>query len=148
MTLASLANGAYRQSTAIDLASLGAGSTRVGNLKLVVKLKIGTGASTTGYSQLWVVEFDGTTWGNGATGTDGSYTPDDVLDLPSPLWTFPTRTASTAYVSPMLDVPGTLGYPILGTKVAFIIGNFSGATFDATGTNFTVEYTPYQLQNV
>jgi len=144
MTLASLANNAYRQSTAVDFTS-----SLVGNLKLLIKVKTAaSGVSATGYSQVFVVEFDGTNWGNGASGTDASFTPDDVLNLPPPIWTIPTRTSAVVYTTPLLDVPALLGYPILGPKVAVVIGNFSGAAFDATGTNFLVEYTTYQFQNV
>lgn len=135
ITLASLANGAYRQSAAVD------NSTNL-YLDAVVTGKIKTGASgvsATGNVTLYLAGWDGTEYGNNASGSDASFTPDNVSNL-VPLYTIAAIANATTYYFPYISLAAFAGLLWLPQKWALILLNNSGAAFDATGGNHLLEY--------
>ena len=142
-TQASLANNAARASTAIDNSS---------NLfeDILVQETMETGSS--GVSATGIVNVfatgttdGGTTYGEGATGTDAAITltnPPNVqligtINTPS--------TASKQYKSTPMSVAKIFG-GVIPQKVVIIIQNLTGAAFNGTAGNFLLQYQGVQHQ--
>ncbi len=136
ITLASLANAAARQCTAI---------VNTSNLFLdaVVQVKIKTGAS--GVSSMGFVNIyaygtadNGTTYGEGLAGIDGSAT----LVIPSNLFLIGSITANanaTTYPSNPMAVAQAFG-GVLPEKWGIVVENLTGTGFDSTAGNFSAKY--------
>lgn len=129
ITLASLANGAGRCSTAIDNTSVNAISADI-----FVKIKTaGTMAAPNNFSVYLVRSEDGTTYDDAFSGSDAAFSPINA----SLLGILYTPTTATTY-------QGVFNTSILGDlprKFAIAVVNNSGATADTTAGNFAVTYT-------
>jgi len=128
ITLASLANGSGRCSTALDNTS---------NLDITadVGVKITTGGtSATGYVSVYLVRsYDGTSYDDAFGGTDGAFTPINAFFL----GTISTPATSTYYRTFDLGEYGLT----LPKKYAIAIVNSTGNTLSATGGNHEIKIT-------
>jgi hypothetical protein len=136
ITLASLTNNSSRQSTAI---------TNATNefLDALVQVKIRTGASgtsTTGVIEVFVYASadGGTTYTDGVTGTDGAFTPTSPSNL-RPLGAINAVANATTYIGGPWSVAQAFG-GTLPERWGIVVKNSTGATLDATGSNFAVFY--------
>lgn len=127
ITLASLANGSGRASTAID-------NSTGKYLSADVRVKITTGGtSATGYVSVYLIRSeDGTNYDDSFGGTDGAYTPVNALLLGTIL------TPATATYVKTFDT-AELGLT-LPAKWAIGIVNSTGNTLSATAGNHSVTY--------
>ena len=127
ITLVSLANAAQRQSTALD-------NTSDLFLDALVFLKIksaGSGPAAGSFANVYVygTADGGTTYSDGATGTDGTITltaPPNmrllgVINMPA---------VSTTYEAGPFSVAAVLGF--LPQKWGIVVENLSGGAFDGT----------------
>jgi hypothetical protein len=136
VTLASLANGSARASTAIDNSS---------NLyfDILVQLKVKSGASavsSTGTVNVYAVGSadGGTTYAEAATGTDAGIT------LTSPpnarlIGVINVVANATTYIGPLMSVAEAFGGSI-PDHVVIIVENKSGAALDSTEGNHAKFY--------
>ncbi len=141
-TLASLASAAARAATAIDNSS---------NLfeDLLVQLTSKSGAS--GTSATGVVNIyatgttdGGTTYGEGATGTDAAIT----LTSPPNVYLIGTVNMvanATTYKSTPFSVAKAF-YGVIPQKIVIIVQNLSGHALDTTAGNFLLQYQGVQHQ--
>jgi len=135
ITLASLASGSARASTAID-------NTTNLNVDYRVQIKAKTGASgtsATGYMNWYIVDSTdgGTTYGEGATGSDAAIT----LTVPTNAKLLATTnmvTNATTYIGDGGSV-AALFNGNCPKKFAVVASNQTGHALDATGTNFVVQ---------
>ena len=135
ITLAGLASTSARQSLAID------NSTTL-HIDALVTAKIKTGASgvlATGRVDVYAVGTTdgGTTWTDGANGTDAS------IALTAPpnaklLGSINAVAVATTYIGTFNVAQAFNGQ--LPQKWALVFVNNTGAALDATGTNFAVQY--------
>lgn len=144
LTLASLANAAYRQSTAVD-------NTSNLFLDVLVALKIKTnaaGTSATGYLNVYAygTADGGTTYTDGATGTDGAMTPTSPTNLKL-IGVINAVANGTTYNAGPFSVAAAFG-GVLPDHWGIVVQNNTAATLDATGGNFAVVYQGIQLQSV
>lgn len=143
ITLASLTNGSYRQSAAVD------NSTNLYlDALLTGKLKTGaSGVSATGVANIYLYGWDGTEYSNNASGSDAAFTP----DLQANLWQIATlqmtANATEYYLSP-IQIAAAAGMLHLPQKWGLIVFNGTGATFDATAGNFLLEFLGSNTQGV
>jgi hypothetical protein len=131
LTIASLANGSGRCSTAIDNSTNKYLSADIG-----LKIKTNAaGTSATGYVSVYLVRsYDGTTYDDAFSGTDAAYTPvNSVL-----LGTINAVANATTYYK-TFDT-GELGIT-LPKKWAIAIVNSSGAALDSTAGSHECKYT-------
>jgi hypothetical protein len=134
ITLASLANNAYRQSTAVD------NSTNLYIDALITgKIETGSGSSATGYVSLYLFGYDGTEYSNNAGASDAAFTPDAQANL-LPIYTLSTPAASTEYYLPPILVATFAGLLWLPQKWGIIVLNATGAALNATSGNHLIEY--------
>jgi hypothetical protein len=128
ITLASLANGSGRCSTALDNTS---------NLDITadVGVKVTTsGTSATGYVSVYLVRsYDGTSYDDAFGGTDGAFTPINAYFL----GTIATPATSTYYKTFDLGEYGLT----LPKKWAIAIVNSTGNALTATAGNHEVKVT-------
>lgn len=126
-TVTSLANNAYRQSTAIDNSS---------NLYLdalvTINVKSTTTASATGYVAVYAygTTDGGTTYDGGASGSDSAYTPDETPPN-LPLIGIITLNASSTSVQRCFSVAAAFGGQ-LPQKWGIIVANFSNTTLNSS----------------
>jgi hypothetical protein len=124
ITLASLANGSGRASTAID-------NSTGKYVSADIRVKV-TGASA-GYVEVYLIRSeDGTNYDDSWTGTDGAYTPVNALLLGT------INTPSTATYVRTFDT-AELGLT-LPAKWAIGIVNRTGAALNSTAGNHSVTY--------
>lgn len=124
ITLASLANGSGRASTAID-------NTSGLYVSADIRVKV-TGASA-GYVSVYLIRSeDGTNYDDGYLGSDAAYTPVNALLLGT------ISTPATATYVKTFDT-AELGLT-LPAKWAIGIVNSTGAALNATGSNHSVTY--------
>jgi hypothetical protein len=143
ITLASLANNAYRQATAVDNTTNLYQEAHVTGF-----IKTGAaGVSATGSVTLYLAGFDGTEYGSNATGTDGSFTPALQANLLA-ICTIGATANATTYYFPSIYIAQAAGMLWLPQKWALILLNATGAALDATAGNFTLEYQGMNLQAV
>lgn len=132
-TLASLADGSARGSTAVDNSSglyLDAG--------VVVQVKTGaSGVSSTGFITVYAYGSvdGGTTYTDGFGGTDGAATPSAMKLIGS----FPAVANATTYVGQVMSVAAAFG-GILPSHWGIVIENNSGAALDSTEGNHAKQY--------
>lgn len=131
LTIASLANGSGRCSTAVD-------NTSSLDITADVGLKIKTnaaGTSSTGYVSVYLVRsYDGTTYDDGFGGTDAAFTPINALFLGT---ISATANATTYYKTFDLGEYGLT----LPKKWAIAIVNNTGAALDSTAGNHEAKIT-------
>lgn len=128
ITLASLANGSGRASTAIDNSS---GLYISADVR--VKVKTGTAAAT-GYCSVYLIRSeDGTNYDDSFAGSDAAYTPVNALLL----GTINTPASTTTYVKTFDTAELGLSLP---AKWAIGIVNSSGGTVSATAGDHSVTY--------
>lgn len=135
ITVASLATGSARASTVID------NTTNLFLDALVqIQTKTGTGPAAPNIVNVYAYATvdGGTTYSDGATGTDAAITltvpPNAVL-----IGSLNCPTASTSYKSGPMSVAAAFG-GILPAKWGIIIENQSGTTLSATGGDHIVQY--------
>jgi len=121
ITLASLADGAIATSSTIDNSS-----DKFISADIQVKLRTGTGVNSNGTVAIfWLRSVD--------SGTDFDFTANDNAEV---LGAFAVDVDSTDY---RFSVDTTrMGFMSSHWRIA--IRNDTGAAFDATGSNFSVEY--------
>lgn len=131
LTIASLANGSGRCSTAVDNST---------NLYITsdIGLKIKTnasGTSSTGYVNVYLVRsYDGTSYDDAFAGTDAAYTPVNATLL----GTIYTPANATTYYKTFDIAELNITLP---KKWAIAIVNYSGAALDSTAGNHEAKYT-------
>jgi hypothetical protein len=125
ITLASLANGSGRASTAID-------NTSVKAMSADIRVKLTTsGTSATGYASVYLIRSDdGTNYDDAFAGSDGAYTPINAILL----GTIATPATST-YVKVFDTAELGLTLPI---KYCIGIVNSTGNALHATAGNHSV----------
>ena len=128
ITLASLANGSGRASTAVDNSS---GLYLSADIR--VKIKTGT-ASATGYASVYLIRSeDGTNYDDSFGGTDAAYTPVNALLL----GTINTPASTTTYAKTFDTAELGLNLP---AKWSIGIVNSSGGTISATAGDHSVTF--------
>ncbi len=132
ITLASLANGSGRGSTAVDnTANLYISS----DIRVQIKTNA-AGTSATGYCSVYLIRSeDGTTYDDSFAGTDGAYTPVNALLL----GTINTVANATTYNKVFDTAEMGLTLP---AKWCVGVVNSSGAALDSTGGNLEVSIRP------
>jgi len=133
MSLASLASGSWWQSAFID------NSTNV-YLDAFVQMKVKTGATAAGTVDFWLyASMDGgTSYSDGASGSDATFTPTATPNLVH-LGTVNTPTATTSYTSAHFSVAAAFGGSV-PQRWGLAAKNTNGGALDATGTNFVLQY--------
>ena len=128
ITLASLANGSGRASTAIDNST-----NKFISADIRVKVKTNSsGTSSTGYCSIYLVRSeDGTNFDDSFGGTDGALTVKNALLL----GTMITNANATTYQ--MVIDTNELGLT-LPAKWSIAVVNNSGASLDGTGSNHEI----------
>lgn len=136
ITLASLASGSARQSTAVDNTS---------NLFVdaLVQVKIKTGSGSPANPKIinvyaYGTANGGTSYSDGASGTDGSITltsPTNAVLIGS----INAVAATTTYISSPMSVAAAFG-GVLPDHWGIIVENQEGQTLDATGSNHAAFY--------
>lgn len=145
ITLASLASGSARETTAID------NSTNL-YLDAYVMLKTKTGSGTIGadpYLYLYVIGSDdaGTTWPDPATGSDAAITP--TLNTKARLLgAVNLAAASTAYIGGPFSVLAAFGGVAMPKKWSIVALNNCGVALDSTGGNHALTYQGVQASIV
>lgn len=135
VTLASLANAAYRQSAAVDNTA-----NLYDEVKVQFKIKTGTVAGTPTISLYLADSADGgTTYSDGASGSDAAFTPTSPPNLKL-LYVLACPTAATAYKSDTVYVKSAAGIWVMPDHWSLVFLNNTGGTLDATGANFSVFY--------
>ena len=134
ITLASLADGAIRQSTAVD------NSTNL-FMDALVMVKIKTAASgvdSNGVVRIYVYATvdGGSSYSGECTGTDSSLSTARNLSL---LGVMTANAVSTTFYSPVYSVASVCN-GTLPQKWGIVIENGTGAAFDGTGGNHSVQY--------
>lgn len=135
-TLASLTTGSLRQSTAVDNSS-----NVFQDVLVMVKIKTaGSGTSATGIVNVWAYGSvdGGTTYTDGATGTDGAFTPTNPANARL-LGVLNCVANSTTYVGGPWSVAAAFG-GIMPDHWGIIVENKTGGTLDATEGNHAKLY--------
>lgn len=144
VTLASLANAAGRASAVID-------NTTTLALDALVSLAVKTnaaGVSATGYVAVYAYgTVDGTTYTDGATGTDAAFTPSASGANLRLIGTIQTPAVATTYQSGPFSVANAFG-GTLPAKWGIVVVNNSGAALDATEASHTKQFQTVQAQSV
>lgn len=136
LTIASLANGSARESTVVD-------NTSNAFIDALVQLKIKTnaaGTSATGYVVVYAygTADGGTTYGDGATGTDAGITLTNPPNL-QVIGIINCVANATTYKSNPMSVRKAFG-GTLPDKWGIVIENKTGAALDATAGNHAAFY--------
>lgn len=136
LTLTSLADGSWRQSTAVDNSS---------NLYLDAHLggsvQVGTSPTAGNTIDFYIyATYDGTNYTGGASGTDGAYTADGEEGLFRWIGSIEVdATSDQDYVFGPWSV-GELFGGSLPQKWGVVVENNSGAALNATGTNNETQF--------
>jgi hypothetical protein len=136
ITLGALANNGQRESTVID-------NTSNKFLNALVQLKVktgGSGTSSSGYLVIYAygTSDDGTTYGDGATGSDAGITLNSPPNLQE-IGRIYVAANATTYKSNPLSVAAAFG-GVLPKKWGIVVENKTGGTLDATDGNHAVFY--------
>lgn len=138
ITLASLGNGSYRESTEVDNSSTQA-------IDCMLHGKITTGTSPTANSSItvYVGGSDGTTARvANMTGTDSTITPSgEQTQLEIARIISVDNTSNHTYEFFVGSMAALFG-GVMPKKWSVVVLNNSGVAFNATGSNFDIEYTP------
>lgn len=137
ITMTSLADGAYRQSTVVDNSTNKYVDALIGG-------SIQTGTTPTAETRIEVylyASYDGTNYTAGCSGTDGAYTADGEENLLKLIEVIIVdATTGQDYVFGPISVAQVFG-GIMPSKFGVVIKNATGAALDATGTNNHIKYT-------
>ena len=137
ITLTSLADAAYRQSTVVDNTSNEYIDAQIGG-------SIQVGASPVANESIYIFvygSYDGTSYTAGCSGTDGAYTADGEEGLLKMLEEIVVDgTANQDYVWGPCSVAEKFG-GVLPRKWGIVVKNDTGGALHATGTNNEVKYT-------
>ena len=136
ITLASLTNTSYRQSTAVDNTT---NLYQEAHLQCHFKTGASGVSATAGYIAIFLAGYDGSNYSNNASGSDAAFTPDLQANLTC-IDTIQATANATTYYSSTIYVAAAAGLLWLPQKWAIIVYNGTGGTFDTTGGNFLVEY--------
>lgn len=141
-TLASLANNGLRQSTAIDNSS-----NLFIDALVVIKVKSGSGTSSTGavYIYAYGTVDGGSTYSDGATGSDGSFTPTSPTNLRL-IGIINVVANTTTYTSSPMSVAAAFG-GVLPDHWGIVVENKSGGSLDSTEGNHAKMYQGIQMQS-
>lgn len=141
ITLTSLADGSWRQSTAVD-------NTTNKYLDALLGGSIQTGAIPTADSLIEIYlygTYDDTNYTAGASGTDGAYTADGEETLFKLVETIIVdATANQDYVFGPISVAQAFG-GLMPKKWGVVVKNGTGDALNATGTNNEVQFLGYKI---
>jgi hypothetical protein len=133
MSLASLASGSWWQSAFIDNSV---------NLYLddFVQAKVKTAGTAAGTVDFWLyASMDGgTSYSDGASGSDASFTPTSTPNLVH-LGTVNTPVATTSYISAHFSVAAAFGGSV-PQRWGLAAKNTNGGALDSTAGNFVIQY--------
>lgn len=131
ITIASLANGSGRCSTAVDNST-----NKFIDIDVGVKVKSGaSGTSSTGYVSVYIVEsYDGTSYDDSFAGSDAAFTPVNARFLGN----INVVANATTYIKTFSLAEIGANLP---KKWAIAIVNNSGAALDSTAGNHEIKYT-------
>lgn len=136
ITLASLADNAWRESTVVDNTSNLYNDVMVGG-------KITTGTTPTANTTIEVYFYalvDGTNYTAGASGTDAAYTADGEEKLFRPCEIIEVdATSDQAYVFGPVSVKAAFGN-VMPSKWGIVVKNDSGVALNATAGNHGISY--------
>ena len=137
LTLTSLTNGSYRQSTVVDNTT-----TRYEDAILGGSIQTGTTPTVNTTLEVYLYgTFDGTNYTAGASGTDGAYTADGEELLLRPFEIIQVdATSDQDYVYGPGSVKAAFG-GVMPIKWGVVVKNASGVTTNATGTNNITKFT-------
>ena len=138
ITLASLADTAWRQSTARDNTSDGFLDAHVGG-----SIRVGTGPITNGgkINIFLYGSYDGTNYTAGASGSDAAYTADGEQGLLLPLEQIVVDSSTGAdYVFGPISAVERFGMRALPEKWGVIVENTTGDSLDSTGGNHHIKF--------
>jgi hypothetical protein len=141
ITLASLGSGSWRQSASVD------NSTKLYlDAKLIMKVK--TGATAAGTVDIWLYASadGGTTFSDGASGSDATFTPTATPNLTF-VTSIQTPTATTTYTSAVNSLAAVFGGD-LPQQWGLAIKNTNGGALDSTEGNFLKSYQGIWFQSV
>ena len=143
ITLASLANGATRQSDAID-------NTANLYLDALVQLKVKTGTTVSGDLQVLVYAYatvgsSGLGYSGGASGSDSAFS--GTLDNTKLIGIISTPAAATAYESDLMSVAAAFG-GVLPGEWGIIVENRTGSALDSAEANHVKKYVGVLAQSV
>ena len=142
-TRASLAASAYRQAAGVD-------NTSTLALEVHITGFLKTGASGTvsgGFAALYGAGYDGSRYGNNMSGSDSAFTPDLQGNLLN-LATIGANANATTFYYPSIYFASATGLIPLPNKWTLAEFNGSGAAFDATAGNFSLEFQAINTQAV
>lgn len=144
ITLTSLTNGSYRQSTVIDNSTNGYIDAHIGG-----SIQTGTTPTTNTNIEVYAyASYDGTNYTAGCSGTDIAYTADGEEGLLKLLEVITVDvTSDQDYVWGVVSVAQAFG-GILPIKWGVVIKNGTGVNLNATGTNNEVQFTGITLTTV
>lgn len=130
LTLASLANGSGRCSTAVDNSSLNLASADI-----FLKIKTGaSGVAATGYLDVYLVKSeDGTNYDDAFAGSDAAFTPSNATKI-GIISAIANATTYQAVIN--TELAGNLP-----RKFAIAVVNNTGAALDSTEGNHAKSYT-------
>lgn len=136
LTATSLADGSWRQSTAVDNTTNLYMDAHIGG-----SIQTGTTPTANGTIDIYAYgTYDGTNYTGGASGTDGAYTADgEELLFPLLLSITVDATSDQDYVFGPVSVAQAFG-GVLPSKWGIVIENNTGAALNATGTNNEVQF--------
>jgi hypothetical protein len=143
-SIASLANGSMQQSNVID-------NTTNLFLDALVTVKSKTnaaGVSSTGTLNVYVygTTDGGTTYTDGASGSDGAFTPTSPTNLRL-IGVLNANTNGASFIGGPFSVAAAFG-GVLPAKWGIVIENKEGAALDSTAGNHVIQYQGIQTQNV
>lgn len=143
-SLAGLTTTSLRQSTVIDNSS-----NLFIDALVVLKIKSG-GSGTTATGAVYVYVYGtadgGTSYSDGASGTDGAFTPTAPTNLRL-IGVINVVANSTTYTSSPMSVAAAFG-GVLPDHWGIVIENKTGGTLDSTEGNHSKHYQGIQMQSV
>lgn len=144
ITLASLANGSARQSTAIDNSS---NKYLDASLQLRIKLATGTPSGAASIIIWFYGSEDGTNYGDNATGSDAAITLTTPTNLRGPFTLACPSAGGLTWNAVIGSVASYFG-GVLPRKWGVVVQNSSGLALDSTEGNHTKTYTGITLSSV
>lgn len=133
ITMAGVVSNAGRESTAVDNSS-----NKFVDALLVVKIRTGSsGTSSTGTVAIFAYGSvdGGSVYSGNATGSDAALTPTNMVQIGS----IAVAADATTYKSAVISIAAAFG-GTLPERWGIAIQNLTGATLDATGSNFSATW--------
>ena len=136
ITLASLANGSWRESTVVDNTT-----NKYTDVLLGGQIMPGTTPTVNTTIEVYLYALaDGTVYTGGASGSDAAYTADgEELLFPVAQIIQVDATSDQGYVFGPISVAAAFG-GVLPSKWGVVVKNASGAALNATGGNHFIKY--------